>query len=216
MSKLQIGWSEISITPDKKISLAGQFAERISEYVEKPLTATAMAVEADGEQMIIVSTDLVGVSYNLVEAVREKLAGNTAGIDPMKVIISAIHTHTGPSYAGIDDGVLAKKEHEGSGFRALIESELPPDKKYIESANVSQNPEIASNEEVYTLLVERISAAVLEAWEKRAEGSFVNAFGRAAVGMCRRAVYSDGSAQMWGETNTAVFKEVEGGNDSGS
>ena len=30
MSKLQFGWSEVSITPDKKISLAGQFAERIS------------------------------------------------------------------------------------------------------------------------------------------------------------------------------------------
>ena len=46
MSNLKFGWSEISITPDKKVSLAGQFAERISEYVEKPVTATAMAVEA--------------------------------------------------------------------------------------------------------------------------------------------------------------------------
>ena len=36
MSALKIGWGEVSITPDKKISLAGQFAERISEYVEKP------------------------------------------------------------------------------------------------------------------------------------------------------------------------------------
>ena len=43
MNKLQIGWSEIDITPDKKVSLAGQFAERISEYVEKPITATAMS-----------------------------------------------------------------------------------------------------------------------------------------------------------------------------
>jgi hypothetical protein len=33
--------------------------------------------------------------------------------------------------------------------------------------------------------------------------------------MCRRAAYSDGSAQMWGDTNTAVFTELEGGNDSG-
>ena len=41
MSKLFIGWSEVDITPDKKISLAGQFAERISQYVEKPLTVTA-------------------------------------------------------------------------------------------------------------------------------------------------------------------------------
>ena len=44
MSKLLIGWSEANITPEKKVSLEGQFAERISEYVEKPLTATAMAM----------------------------------------------------------------------------------------------------------------------------------------------------------------------------
>jgi len=35
MSKLYIGWSEMSITPDKKVSLVGQFAQRISKYVEK-------------------------------------------------------------------------------------------------------------------------------------------------------------------------------------
>ena len=46
MSILKFGWSEKSITPDKKISLAGQFAERISQYVEKPLTVTAMAVDS--------------------------------------------------------------------------------------------------------------------------------------------------------------------------
>ena len=91
MSKLFIGWSEVDITPDKKISLAGQFAERISEYVEKPLTATAMAVEAGGEQMVLVSTDLVAVGGNLMVQIRERLAGNELGLDPMKVMISAIH-----------------------------------------------------------------------------------------------------------------------------
>lgn len=35
----------------KKVSLAGQFFERISEYVESEITVTAMAVEASGEQM---------------------------------------------------------------------------------------------------------------------------------------------------------------------
>ena len=72
MSKLYIGWSEVSITPDKKVSLVGQFAERISQYVEKPITATAMAVSSDNEQMIMVSCDLVSVATNLVAAVRKK------------------------------------------------------------------------------------------------------------------------------------------------
>ncbi|MBO5101772.1 MAG: hypothetical protein J6C39_04495, partial [Clostridia bacterium] len=42
-----------------------------------------------------------------------------------------------------------------------------------------------------------------------------NDFGRAAVGMCRRATYTDGSAEMWGDTNRADFVAMEGGNDSG-
>ena len=100
MSHFQIGWAEYSLTPDKKVSLVGQFAERISEYVEKPLCVTAMAVSTDSDQAVFCSCDLVGVSWSLRDAVREKLAGNTVGLDPMKVIISAIHTHTGPGYTG--------------------------------------------------------------------------------------------------------------------
>ena len=60
----------MNVTPDKKISLAGQFAERISQYVEKPLIATAMAVEAGGEQIVLVSTDLVAVDGSLMELIR--------------------------------------------------------------------------------------------------------------------------------------------------
>ena len=96
MSNLKIGWSEISITPDKKVSLAGQFAERISEYVEKPLTATAFAVDNGEEQMVLCSCDLVSVGYNLVNDIRARIADNDLGLDPEKIIFSAIHTHTGP------------------------------------------------------------------------------------------------------------------------
>ena len=54
-----IGWAEESLVPEKKVSLAGQFYERISEFVESEISVTAMAVEADGEEMIIVSCDTV-------------------------------------------------------------------------------------------------------------------------------------------------------------
>ncbi len=215
MSKMNIGWAESVLIDEhnKKISLAGQFAERISEYVEKPLTATAMAVECDSDQMIMVSTDLVGVSYNLVEAIRAKLAGNDLGIDVNKVIISAIHTHTGPVYPR---GQLQAKVATNSGsFRALLEGQLPAGRKYIESAPVTANPEVATPEEVFEILVEKISEVIVNSWKNRKPGSFSNAFGRAAVGMCRRVSYSDGSAQMWGDANTAVFTQLEGGNDSG-
>ncbi len=209
MSELLIGWSEISLTPDKKISLAGQFAERISEYVEKPITATAMAVSSDDEQMIMVSCDLVSTNANLIDDIREKLADNNVGIDPEKVILSAIHTHTGPAYT------RTRRTTATGSARLLLESLLPSDKKYVEKQNVSDNPDIIAGDEMFEFLSDRIYKVILDAWEKREESSFSNAFGRAPVGMCRRASYTDGSAQMWGETNQAVFTSVEGGSDTG-
>jgi hypothetical protein len=86
MAQLNIGWSEVSITPDKKVSLAGQFAERISEYVEKPCTVTAMAVEAGGDQMILVSCDLVAIGWNLTQLVREEVKKANANMVSYKSV----------------------------------------------------------------------------------------------------------------------------------
>lgn len=207
MSKMRIGWAEEEFKFDKPVSLVGQFAERISEYVEKPLTATAFAVEAGGEQMVLCSVDLINVSNQLTQDVRDSLKDNKLGLDINKIVISAIHTHTGPDYTGRASANLS--------FRKLIESELPADKKYVESANISNNDKIMDNDTLRDIIVNAISKAIITAWENRSEGSFSNAFGRAVVGLCRRAAYSDGSAQMWGDTNRAVFTELEGGNDSG-
>ena len=219
MSNIKIGWSEISITPDKKVSLVGQFAERISQYVEKPLMATAMVIDSGDDCAILCSCDLVCVGWNLVLAVRQRLTELGAEFDVSKIILSAIHTHTGP---GHNPGRRANIEHpELDGnvafnvLRTMLESYLKPGQKYIEKENISANSEIATAEEVFALLVDRLSKVIMDAWNNRKTGSFANAFGRVAVGMCRRAAYSDGSAQMWGDTNKAVFTELEGGNDSG-
>ncbi len=214
MGTLKIGWSEKSITPEKKASLAGQFAERISEYVEKPVTVTCMVVESDGEQMILCSEDLLAAGWNVVKEVRKRIAEANKEIDPMKIILASIHTHTAPTVprtSRLTDGKTAG----AATYRQWLINELPAGRKYVEKVNISENPEIATGAEMFELVASQTTAAILEAWENRKTGSFSNAFGRAAVGMCRRAVYSDGSAQMWGDTNTAVFSELEGGNDSG-
>lgn len=214
MSKLLFGWSEVSITPDKKVSLRGQFAERISEYVEKPIVATALAVSCAEDQVVLVSCDLEGLSTVLRDTVRDKLKNNNCGLDPMKVLMSVTHTHCGPGYKG--SGNSSTAYNDGSDIlRQLIEKELPAGKKYVESANISNNPELNTPEELLEFLSDRIARAALEAWQRRIPGSYASAFGRAAVGMCRRVRYSDGTTQMWGDTNTAVFSELEGGNDSG-
>ncbi len=213
MAQLKIGWSEVDITPNKKVSLAGQFAERISQYVEKPLTVTAMAVECGGDQMVIVGCDMPSIPHKLMVGIRELLKDNKQGLDPMKVLVSAIHTHTGYATGG------GQRTSENAGpmlaWRNLLLSSLKPGQKYVEKENVTENPDILSTAEAFELVSTSVAKAALEAWGRRAPASFANAFDRAAVGMCRRAAYSDNTAQMWGNTNTAVFTEVEGGNDSG-
>ena len=214
MGMLKIGWAETDITPEKRVSLTGQFAERISEYVEKPLTATALAIDDGEEQVVFVSCDLAVVSANLVDDVRERLRGNGLGLEPKKVILNAIHTHTGPGYLERQQGVK-----KGGGvikdLRLLMEEFLCPGQNYLEDQSIASAPDIATPEEVYALLLERLPEVIIKAWESRRKGSFSNAFGRAAVGMCRRVVYSDRSAKMWGDTNTAVFASLEGGSDTG-
>ena len=94
MGKIYIGWAEESIVPDKKVSLAGQFFERLSEYVESDITATAMAVETDGEQAVMVSVDLGNITAGQQAIVREKVKKMSSEIDVSKIFIAATHTHT--------------------------------------------------------------------------------------------------------------------------
>ena len=207
MGKLKIGWSEVSITPDKRIALAGQFAERISEYVETPVTVTALVVEADGEQIIICSCDLVNIGENLVKAVRTAIKAANSDIDVDKIIISAIHTHSSHVYSHGEDASFVKAKD-------IMNSFLPPKKQY--QAKVSaKGDDFMDSDEALGFLTDRIVKAIAEAWNNRRNARYAAGFGRAAIGMCRRVCYSDGSAKMWGDTNSASFTELEGGNDSG-
>ena len=198
--------------PDKKVSLAGQFFERISESVESEICVTAMAVESDGEQMIMVSVDLEGFPEALVKLAREKFAKYTQEVDAKKLIIAATHTHAAMKVAG--RGEAKSKSGQTVDVRAaMLEEFLPKGKLYV--ANVTVDDDILTPEEATELVTDKIALAAKRAWEGRREAYYTNEFGRAAVGMCRRVCYDDGSAQMWGDTNTANFVSMEGGSDSG-
>ena len=84
---VHIGWSEVSITPDKPIYLSGQFYERISQFVETPITVTAMAIEACGDQAVICSADLTHIDPYLIDGVRANIKKTDIGLDPAKIII---------------------------------------------------------------------------------------------------------------------------------
>lgn len=211
MNKIKIGWSEVDITPKEKIGLAGQFFERISNEVESPLCITAMAVESGNEQMIIAACDLVSIAPNLNTAVKEKIKEKSE-ISPDKVIISAIHTHTSYVYKRETPLATQMKSAANGGPVNYLKSVLPPDMEYkpLVSGEKAMDPEVA-----LAFLADKIAEAAILAWNNRKPAYYQNAFGRVAVGMCRRVCYDDGSAKMWGEANLANFEALESGNDSG-
>lgn len=208
MAALKFGWAEVDITPPKgtKISLAGQFFERITDEVESPITVTALTIDSGSDCMILCSCDLVAIRDNLNQIVKQRLRADGT-VDPDKVILSAIHTHTSYTYKTetfVDRGL--------ENTLAYLEKIVPEDMAYqpLVSDEERMDPEAA----LY-FLADKIVEAVLLSWNNREQGYYRNAFGRAAVGMCRRVCYDDQTALMWGDTNTPNFTELEGGNDNG-
>ena len=207
-SKIKIGWSEVSFVPEgRKVNLVGQFYERITDTVADPIGVTAMALACGGEEAIFCSCDLVSTSRTLLLAVRERLA-KIEGFPVEKVIINATHTHASLGYAHSSDATSM------SGNSLAVLRAIMPNVKYEKLVSY-EGEDLLQDEEAFNFVADRIARAAEEARANLKDGYYAQAFGRAAIGMCRRVCYDDGSAKMWGDTDMANFTELEGGNDSG-
>jgi hypothetical protein len=181
-----IGWAASDITPPRPVILAGQFYVRVSDSVNDPLSATALAVEGQGadgraDQAIMISCDRVGIPDEIQERVRKAVAPRLPGFDVRKLFLNATHTHTAPQ---------------------MTEGFYPP-----------QRAEVMTPTEYADLFVERVADAAVEAWTSRRPGGVAWAFGHAVVGHNRRAVYFGGSARMYGKTDDPQFDCIEGYED---
>jgi len=193
-AELRIGSSTVSITPDKPVALAGQFGTRISQSVEAPIIAAALAIESvEGgkvaDQSILISCDLVGIHHSVLAQFRQHLKPLLPDFDVRKVIVSATHTHTAPVTSEIPE-------------ETLITYPIPKE-------GVMQPAEYT------TFLVERLSQAAVQAWQSRKPGGVSWTLGFAQIGENRRTVFADGHAQMYAKTNDARFRHMEAGSDSG-
>ena len=73
--------------------------------------------------------------------------------------------------------------------------------------------EVVPPAECLRLVAERAAEAAVAAWTARQPGRILRGFGHAVVGHNRRAAYFDGSAAMYGATNTPAFSHLEGYED---
>ena len=195
--KLLIGWAEADVTPkmDKYVSLSGQYYARFSKEIHSRLKFTCAAFSQGKEQFVVGTLDIGEIVGCVHEAVGRMAAELEPALDPSRIFINAIHTHTAPA-AG-----------EGG-----------PESLYRLAATDDFRPpadEILTPKEYMDFIVPIMARAIADAWQARKPGGIARAFGNARIGHCRRAVYRNGTAEMYGDTTRPDFTAMEAGEDTG-
>ena len=93
------GFAKVAITPPLAVELAGYgvYLDRRATEVHDELFVRALALEDDaGERVLLLSLDLVGLSWELSGAISAQAAA-AADLDAERVLISCTHTHSGPA-----------------------------------------------------------------------------------------------------------------------
>ncbi len=188
-TRIKLGWAQRDVTPNRPVSLRGQFNLRIATRVNDPLTLTALAIDSGDDQAIIVSLDSCAVDKEVLCRAREALGEQLPDFDPRKLIISATHTHTAP-FGGESAGL-----QKDADYVAALRERYPD---YLPVAEYS------------VVLTDAVIAAAREAWQQRAEGSLGWGYAYAVVGENRRVRYFDDRAVMYGSTAAADFSHIEG------
>ncbi len=198
-SQLYIGKATVDITPEVPVALQGQFHLRITSEIETPLTANIITLETrDGNRSldiaIMVSCDLALITEELSDMVKQEVKKLLPETDAEKIFLNATHTHTAPVYFN----------HPSFLYNIPETGVLQPD-------------------EYQNFMVKRIAGGIVEAWKSRQQGSMTWGLGHASVANNRRVVYSkkidapgtfaDGTARMYGNTNTPDFINIEGMED---
>ena len=187
--ELLIGWASADITPDKPIQLHGQLEERISEYVRDPLTVTALAMESTGEDGD--KEQVIMLSIDVADAPR--------------AVVMELRSLVGSRLPDFDTSKLfINTTHTHTSLLLVEDFYFPP-----------APPGVMTPTENVELLLRQGCDACVRAWNSRKPGGASWALGHAVVGFCRRVVYDDGSAAMYGSSDAPRFRGVDGPQDPG-
>jgi len=186
---LRVGWASEDITPQKPVELCGQYYQRVSRRVRDPHHATALALEStqsDGR-----NTQAIMMSLDILHLKRnlqEELRGR---------VRSAL-----PDFDATRLFLNAIHTHNAPQPTASRNWWTP-------------DPSVITPDEYRALLLDRMERAAITAWRNRRPGGISWSLGHATVGHCRRALYADGTAEMYGRTDRRDFIGMEAGEDSG-
>lgn len=185
-AELLVGTAVANITPTEPVAVSGQFHLRIARTVETPITASVIALESrEGG----VSRDVaIMVSCDLLYIPSEVL----------ELVRNAVRERL----ADLDTTKLFLNGTHTHTAPALLLDKYPIPKEGVIQV-----------ERYRSLLTERVADAIVQAWHRRSAASVTWGLSHAVVAYNRRAVYIDGSARMYGRTDTAEFRNLEGYED---
>ena len=180
-----VGAAQADITPDRPVALTGGMTAPISKGINSRVTANVMALES-------------------------RVDGKPAD---QAILVSC-------DLCVIRPGIQAR-------FRDLVAARLPGfdiNKLVLASTHTHKAPAI--DQEAYDnyagaiepkdyvpFMFDRMAEAVVKAWDSRKPGAVAWGLGHAVVGQNRRAVYANGSAEMYGKTDRPDFRGLEGYED---
>jgi hypothetical protein len=185
-AELMVGAASTDITPAGPVALVGQFNLRIARTVETPLTANVVVLESrEGDRSLDTA---IMVSCDLIGIPAEVL----------RLVREEVHQRL----PDLDTTKIFL-----NGTHTHTAPVLKPGDFVLPKEGVTPV------EEYRAFLVRQVADAVAQAWKGRRPGSVTWGLGHAVVAYNRRAVYADGSAQMYGKTNVPEFRGLEGYED---
>jgi hypothetical protein len=187
-AELHIGAATISITPEEPVPLSGQMRTRISQRVDSPVTASVLALESrDGAKSL---DQAIMVACDLV-AIPEGL-------------IEEVRSKLKERLSDVDPRKL---------FLSATHTHTAPE--MIEGRYDLPESGIMRPDAYKQFFIQRVVAAIEQAWQARRPGSVGWGLGHAVVAQNRLAVSHDGRAKMYGPTSVPTFARFEGYEDHG-
>jgi hypothetical protein len=183
---IKAGWGGADITPKKTAELYGQYYQRVARSVRDPLSVTALALEQPGS----------GPAGQALFVSCDQAMVNGALVESVR---EALRREI-PDFDASRLVVNATHTHSAPS-------------SYDSLQWWKHDPAYLSFEEFRGILAAAIVSSAVQAWKARAPAQLGVAAGLASVGHCRRPLYLDGSAEMYGATDRPDFMGMEGGQD---
>lgn len=182
-AELKIGCESVDFTPPRPVALDGQMRTRISKRIATPITANILAIEGSNQKGEA-STCII-VSCDMV-GIRPEF--EDAIRKELKKFLPDFDPHN----------MMLSATHTHTAPVA------DANKYYIDPKADCMRPE-----EFVVFAGKRIADGVARAWNKRKPARFSYGLGHAMVAQCRRSVYADGTARMYGKTFEPGFRNIE-------